>query len=70
MRRQEYMIYDNDYACEVATGKMAKLYQLGRLHLIFTEKKPNKLVLNLTFANKYKVAGFLNNGSNNAYGIA
>ena len=56
MRRQEYIIYDNDYECEVATGKMGKLYQSGRLYLIFTEKKPNMLVLNITFANKYKVA--------------
>ena len=37
MRRQKYIIYDNDYECEVATGKMAKLYQLGRLYLKFTE---------------------------------
>ena len=60
MRRQEYNIYDNDYERDMATGKIAKLYQLGRLYLSFTEKKPNMLILNITFANKYKV-GFHSN---------
>ena len=59
MRRQEYIIYDNDYVREIATGKMAKLCHLGRLYLIFTEKKPNMLVLNIKFAINIKLLAFI-----------